>query len=391
MREFICRLAGPRVRIDNKDVRPHDRRGQHGDNNGGQHPGLLLQRYLCENATGEDGNPEEKRAILHAAINASQDSEVQQLYCGAFERWSESLKSLPLVECVDLATEGRLIVGLGSENVLETGIRLHQTYGMPIIPGSALKGLAAHYCDQVWGLAQPRFKTTEGDYHRLLFGSTDDSGCIIFHDAWLTPGSPRPLRLDVMTPHHPKWLDGSVAPTDFDSPTPLPFLSVMGTFRIVVSWRGPEHPQAKTWTERAKELLCEALQEWGVGGKTSSGYGRLIQPRSAREPLLSAQPQLHQANPRPEKGPEKVTVKVLERRDIGGKVQYFVQEEGKPRGVLAYGTPPPLDELPQVGDEIAVYRNNQDARNPQYRWDKPITDQHKTKGGPGAKRPPRRR
>ncbi len=35
-----------------------------------------------------------------------------------------------------------------------------------------------------------------------------------------------------MTPHHPKWLDGSVAPTDFDSPTPVPFLSVTGTFRV---------------------------------------------------------------------------------------------------------------------------------------------------------------
>ena len=50
-----------------------------------------------------------------------------------------------------LSTAGRLIVGLGSENVLETGIRLHHTYGLPIIPGSAFKGLAAHYCHEAWG------------------------------------------------------------------------------------------------------------------------------------------------------------------------------------------------------------------------------------------------
>lgn len=53
----------------------------------GQHPGLLLQRYLCENATGDGGNPEEKRAILQAAINAAKNEDVQSLYRAAFARW----------------------------------------------------------------------------------------------------------------------------------------------------------------------------------------------------------------------------------------------------------------------------------------------------------------
>src|ERR1700680_515711 len=96
----------------------------------------------------------------------------------------------------DLATrerDSRLIVGLGSENVLETGIRLHHTYGLPVIPGSALKGLAAHYCHEIWGKtnvkcqrpskeqdeAYQKFLSNKGpqpddNYHRLLFGNTDD-------------------------------------------------------------------------------------------------------------------------------------------------------------------------------------------------------------------------
>ncbi|MBI3462703.1 MAG: hypothetical protein HY000_06530 [Planctomycetes bacterium] len=94
----------------------------------------------------------------------------------------------------------------------------------------------------------------------------------------------------------------------------------------------------------------------------------------------------------PRRDPDKVTVKVLERRDLGGgKVQFLVQEAGKPRGVLAYGTPPPEDKLPQVGEEIAVYRNNRDSRSPQYRWDKPVTYQAKSKDGPGGRRPQGRR
>lgn len=259
----------------------------------GQHAGLLLQRYLCENATGEGGNPEEKRAILQAGITAATNDDVRALYRAAFDRWSASLPTDPVP--VDLATTGRLIVGLGSENVLETGIRLHHNYGMPILPGSALKGLAAHFCDQVWGLTDKKFKKPtkvedeayrkflagkgpkpEDNYHRLLFGSTDDSGCITFHDAWLTPDSSKPLVLDVMTPHHPKWLDGSVPPTDFDSPIPVPFLSVTGKFRIAVSWHGPASGEAKNWTELAVSLVCDALKDWGIGGKISSGYGRLV-------------------------------------------------------------------------------------------------------------------
>ena len=110
---------------------------------------------------------------------------------------------------------------------------------------------------------------------------------------------------------------------------------------------------------------------------------------SVRPP--QAEPKILQRAPRADQDPDKVTVKVLEQRDIGGKVQFFVQEEGKPRGVLAYGTPPPPDKLPQVGEDIAVYRNNRDPQNPQYRWDRPIAFQDKPKGGPGGQRPRGRR
>jgi len=250
------------------------------------HPGLLLQRYLHESATGDEGKPEHKRQIMDAAIAASRNSDVQALYKATFGRWQRSLPESTLAN--ELQALGRLIVGLGTENVLETGIRLHHTYGMPILPGSALKGLAAHYCNQVWGPTDEKFKKC-GIYHDLVFGNTDDSGCIVFHDAWLTPDSPEPLKLDVMTPHHPKWnnLENPVVPTDFDSPVPVPFLSVAGKFHVAVSWHGPASDQARCWTERSLELLTDALGNWGIGGKTSSGYGLfdLEQLKADREAL----------------------------------------------------------------------------------------------------------
>jgi hypothetical protein len=124
--------------------------------------------------------------------------------------------------------------------------------------------------------------------------------------------------------------------------------------------------------------------EFGVQDPATTVPVEYVQPAQAEPPIL-------QRTRRADQDPDKVTVKVLERRDIGGKVQFFVQEEGKPRGVLAYGIPPAPDKLPQVGEDVAVYRNNRDPRNPQYRWDKSISYQDKYKGGPGGQRPGGRR
>jgi CRISPR-associated protein Cmr6 len=352
MRKFILDLAGP---LDQKTKkRPQDRRGQHLKLGCGQHPGLLLQRYLCENATGDSGNPEEKRAILQAAINAAANNEVRQLYQAAFSRWKQSLPMLTMT--TELHTAGRLIVGLGSENVLETGITLHHTYGLPVLPGSGLKGLAAHYCDQVWGPTEPKFRK-EAEYHRLLFGTTDESGCIIFHDGWFVfdekKSDEQPLKLDVMTPHHLNWLDGSVPPTDFDSPTPVPFLSVSGKFHIAVSWCGPANDRFRNWTELTLSLLADALHYWGIGGKTSSGYGRLAAPPPPPPP-------------RKRNSGESAKVTIIAARPNGG---FDVQdtEPGRRPGTLTLGSPPPGTNT-AIGAVVDVQVHNDDPQRPQYRW-----------------------
>lgn len=305
------------------------------------HPGLLLQRYLVGQS-----DPQERRKLLDAAREAGRNPSLRALYAEAFRRWERSFAGDKPCQSKPLATPGRLIVGLGSENVLETGLRLHHTYGVPIIPGSALKGLASHYCDEVWGQrhrgedAPPenkRFRRkrpadeVEGDYHRLLFGTTEDGGVIAFHDAWIVPESldDGALRLDVMTPHHPKWQTNEAPPTDFDSPVPVSFLSVAGTFDLRLSWSGPADTppeKAAAWTGLAMEILREALAEWGVGGKTSSGYGRLVpggtesamasssaRPGASR-PAVSASGR----NARPKPG-EKVEAKLLEERTKKGQ------------------------------------------------------------------------
>jgi CRISPR-associated protein Cmr6 len=295
MRRHVIQLAdiGSRPRPRARDRRP-----------AGTNPGLLLQRFLACPAEENEFAANEKRALLGAAVRAARSEPLRAIYDQAFRRWNDSFQDGPPHRFADLYSGGRLIVGLGvpgapgRENVLEAGIRLHHTYGLPVIPGSALKGLAAHYCDHGWGQRGQEGAADEnqpfrrgGTYHDLFFGTTDDGGVIAFHDAWIVPEglSHDGLTLDVMTPHHPQWQTDDAPPTDFDSPVPVAFLSASGMFRVRISWTGPSPcEEAEKWTDLAFRLLKEALAEWGVGGKTSSGYGRLVPRADESMPAASA-------------------------------------------------------------------------------------------------------
>lgn len=247
----------------------------------GSHAGLLLSHYLREPVT----EPKAKAQILLSAMNSLHNT--AELYRLAYQQWSREIARTCRTEFVEV--EGRMVLGLGSGSSLETGLRLHHTYGTPLIPGSALKGLAAHYCHQVWGKCDKDFlgpleiegsgkkKTlSPGKHFEILFGTTDDSGAIIFHDALILPqtleGS---LALDIMTVHHAKYYDsGKSAPTDCDDPNPIAFLSVRGQFQLALQCV-VDNEEGKRWENLAMDLLSEALSEWGVGGKTNAGYGRM--------------------------------------------------------------------------------------------------------------------
>lgn len=237
---------------------------------------LVMDKYLRVPVR-EDEHKKNARRELHQAVQESIDRS-EEVYKAAFDRYKNSTPG-PCKAGDCKTVEGlRLIIGIGNENVLETGLTLHHTYGTPIIPGTALKGLASHYCDQVWGAGDGKFKRGE-EYHRAIFGTSDDSGHFIFHDAWITPETmKRSLRRDVMTPHHMEYYSGEdkgqAAPTDFDDPNPITFLSIVGTFHVAVSC-DVQGAEGDKWADLAFRLLTDALREWGIGGKTSAGYGRL--------------------------------------------------------------------------------------------------------------------
>jgi len=236
---------------------------------------------------------------------------VPQFYRGAYARWFRSLAEGRAFVC-EVRASSRLLLGHGNPSGVEVGMTLHPTYGVAYIPGSALKGLVNHYIAEVagkepgdggerWRGVQYDKKTGNpigppGSVHGTLFGApklpeTGDQeahdgtrGAVVFEDAWYVPESikdGRTLVKDVLTPHQSSYYrtQGREAPTDWDSPIPVSFLTVRPSARFLVA--------VTSRHERAARLalghLLDALETRGVGGKTRAGYGRLMTHGNIRE------------------------------------------------------------------------------------------------------------
>nr|4W8V_A Chain A, CRISPR system Cmr subunit Cmr6 [Pyrococcus furiosus DSM 3638]4W8V_B Chain B, CRISPR system Cmr subunit Cmr6 [Pyrococcus furiosus DSM 3638] len=224
-------------------------------------------------------------------------------------------------------TQSRLVVGLGDESVYETSIRLLRNYGVPYIPGSAIKGVTRHLTYYV--LAEfinegndfyKRAKTVQdafmkGDPKEILsnakvpercsrlckeflrifgekkvpeiideliriFGTQKKEGEVVFFDAIPIAEeiADKPiLELDIMNPHYgPYYQSGEKnvpPPGDWYDPIPIFFLTVPKDVPFLVAVGGRD----RELTEKAFSLVKLALRDLGVGAKTSLGYGRLVE------------------------------------------------------------------------------------------------------------------
>ncbi|MCA9066852.1 MAG: type III-B CRISPR module RAMP protein Cmr6 [Planctomycetaceae bacterium] len=255
--------------------------------NAASHAGLLLDCYLSQHPQDEEQSGDAKKSLLDAAKKAIASGSSKDAYQAAFDRWKNSLPDESRCVFYRLQTTTRLIVGLGGTNVTETGMTLHHTYGVPFIPGTALKAISARYARQVWGATNDTWKggmvrgEAVGEHYGAMFGMSDAGGLVTFLDAWIAPSAAKDcIVLDVMTPHHGEYYGGRARnPTDFDRPIPVPWVSVKGAFNAAIIVNDSRLP--KSWLDTAGILLTSALREYGVGAKTNAGYGRLsAEPQS---------------------------------------------------------------------------------------------------------------
>ena len=169
-----------------------------------------------------------------------------------------------------------MIVGIGQTHPNEVGMTFDYTLGIPYIPASSIKGVVRFtHTTSIIDEAIKSGKVVNDEFGDNLFGkggNEGNRGKAIFLDAY--PEKIPELKVDVMNPHYDKYyLDekGKTAPTDYLQPKPIFFLTVDKNtkfiFRILIDKR------CEKLLDTAKNALKEALTIYGIGAKTSVGYG----------------------------------------------------------------------------------------------------------------------
>lgn len=253
----------------------------------GPSPNLSLHfNRLCRGIDAP-GEQDEKNRTIDSMVNGGIRTESLHLYRHAFDGWQQALASAPDTICFEMECASPLVVGKGDQNVHEFGISLQLPWGVPVIPGSAIKGVlsawAAANGTQAW--QKSTFAGAGGENALVLFGGRDargrlQAGSVAFLDAWWRPVATKPFKDDIINVHYrsyyqgdfPSWPDGT------DSPVPNRFVTVQPGERFLFALRGPAD-----WCSLAKQMILEAAGEKGFGSKTRTGYGLMKYCRSGAE------------------------------------------------------------------------------------------------------------
>ncbi len=196
-----------------------------------------------------------------------------------------------------LKPDWRLIVGLGNESVYETSMTLHHIYGIPYIPGSAIKGVVRnHIITEEFGedkngsldLKHAENRALKDQGFCDIFGCPKESfykesrqGKVIFFDA--LPLSEPKIKQDIMNVHYPDYYGGNKPPADYQNPIPIYFLTVEDAkFEFMIGIKEKDNTAIQKGIFEGKypldvgfEWMKKALNEHGIGAKTAVGYGYL--------------------------------------------------------------------------------------------------------------------
>ncbi len=189
----------------------------------------------------------------------------------------------------------RLVINLGKSSVYETSYIFHRNYSIPYIPGSAVKGVTRHWAIQKFSEYEDlnkleksienedeneenlNLKVEDITFHDLIkiFGSKKEKGNVIFFDAFPFFDDKDKTNkinvsvIDVMSVHYRSYYQSGDIPGDWDNPTPIFFLAI----EKGVKFRFALASKNKDLVIKTKTLLKEAITKFGLGAKSSAGYG----------------------------------------------------------------------------------------------------------------------
>ena len=200
--------------------------------------------------------------------------------------------------------ESRLAVNLSGSLVQNAGICLDRLFGVPYLPGSAVKGVCRHVAledlragklslsdfQDVFGTADvdfkestPRAKGGELEAFRNRIGRDgiveNKKGCIDFFAAF--PRNEARLMVDMTNVHFPDYYK-SGRETDLRQerpmPNPFPVVEAGAEFAFCVAinsmgGRLESDARRKELLDKSVSLLRRAMEVSGFGAKTGAGYG----------------------------------------------------------------------------------------------------------------------
>jgi CRISPR type III-B/RAMP module RAMP protein Cmr6 len=177
--------------------------------------------------------------------------------------------------------EGRLAINLADGLIQNAGISLDRLFGLPFIPGSAVKGTTRHAAMREIKAAEGELKKTLLERFCRIFGTaesdalgsaTNQKGAIAFLPAY--PLSDARVVVDVTTVHYPEYYRSGRAEDlakEKPRPNPFPVVEAGAQFGFCLVLNGvSEDP---VLLEQASQWLEAALTIEGIGAKTAAGYG----------------------------------------------------------------------------------------------------------------------
>lgn len=200
--------------------------------------------------------------------------------------------------------ESRMAINLSDGLVQNAGIALDRLFGLPMIPGSAVKGVCRHAAlaelkaaptvdekrrllrcfQRVFGTSEVDFtenrRDPEASGQLVAFaqyleedGEQSVKGCIDFLAAH--PVTAAHVTVDLTTVHYPDYYRGGREEQqrqEMPRPNPFPVVEKGARFAFaLVANRMTDNPQEVL--EQAKRWLECALTQNGIGAKTAAGYG----------------------------------------------------------------------------------------------------------------------
>ncbi|MGH8608167.1 MAG: type III-B CRISPR module RAMP protein Cmr6 [Gammaproteobacteria bacterium] len=147
-----------------------------------------------------------------------------------------------------------------------------------------------------------------------------------------------------MNPHYSDYYEGKEPPADYLSPKPVFFLTVKSKQPFLFSLAPrPGSGAGKSEVEEGINLLIEALNTLGAGGKTAVGYGRMTLGTSEAKPASGVRT----------KPQHKVRDRIIARRveDPKGKGRVWFESDDGFSGRVTQGDDPTIE----IGGSVELW------------------------------------